>query len=60
MYIETSASEGTNINQLFETIFEIADEKITSKNTRMISINLDDENGDMSNLRNGFNCCKLL
>lgn len=60
MYIETSACEGTNINQLFETIFEIADEKITSKNTRMISINLDDENGDMSNLRNGFNCCKLL
>jgi len=59
-YLETSAQDGNNIDRLFEMIFEIADEKITNKNTRMVSINLDDGCDDLKSLRNNYNCCKLL
>ena len=59
-YLETSAQDGNNIDRLFEMIFEIADEKITNKNTKMVSINLDDGCDDLKSLRNNYNCCKLL
>lgn len=60
IYLETSAKEGNNINKLFEIIFEIGNEKITNKNTKMVNINLDDENHNSKSLGNNYNCCKVL
>lgn len=60
-YIETSAREGTNIDELFQIIFDYGNQKIkkVSVSGRMVSINLNDEKIDSLD-KEKYNCCTLL
>ncbi len=58
-YLETSAKEGTNIEQLFQIIFSYGNEKIKNKSNRMVSINLNDEEVETT-FKDKYNCCTVL
>ena len=58
-YFETSATLGTNINNLFDFIFELGNTKINSNHSPMVSIDLTDNNNIVLS-KDKYNCCHLL
>ena len=59
-YLETSATQGINISELFNLIFDLGNDRVTSRNSRMFSIDLTSKEDEIKLLSNKYNCCKVL